>query len=51
MAKYKITWYTQLDSGFIHERTIYCKNKFSAHKLYDKLAKEDKTLSIEMEEL
>ena len=51
MEKYKITWYTQLDSGFIHERTIFCKNKFSANKMYDKLAKEDKTLSIEMEEL
>lgn len=51
MSKYKITWYTQLDNGFIHERTIYCKNKFSANKMYDKLAKQEKTLSIEMEEL
>lgn len=51
MAKYTITWYTQLDSGFIHERTIYCKNKFSAHKMYDKLAQQESTLSIEMEEL
>ena len=51
MKKYQITWYTQLDNGFIHERRIYCKNKFSANKMYDELASQDKTLSIEMEEL
>ena len=51
MVKYKITWYTQLNNGLINERTYFCKDKFSARKLYDKLAKEDKTLSIEMEEL
>jgi hypothetical protein len=51
MVKYKITWYTQLNNGLVNERTFFCKNKSAAHKLYDKLAKEDKTLSIEMEEL
>lgn len=51
MKKYKIIWYTQLSNGFVHERSIYCKNKFSAHKMYDELAKQDNTLSIEMEEL
>lgn len=51
MSKYQITWYTQLDNGYVHERTIYCKNKFSACHMYDELAKQDNTLSIEMEEL
>lgn len=48
---YLITWYTQLDNGYINERQITCKSKHSANILYDKLATQDKTLSIEMEEL
>ena len=51
MVKYKITWYSQLNNGYINERTFYCVNKISANKLYDKLAQKEKTLSIEMEEL
>ena len=48
---YLITWYTQLDSGYIHERQVICKSKHSANIMYDKLAKQENTLSIEMEEL
>ena len=49
--KYLITWYTQLDSGYINERQIIFKSKHSANIMYDKLAKQDKTISIEVEEL
>lgn len=49
--KYLITWYTQLDNGFIDERKIICKSKHSTNIMYDKLAKQEKTLSIEVEEL
>lgn len=49
--KYLITWYTQLENGFIHERQIIFKSKHSANIMYDKLAKQEKTLSIELEEL
>ena len=49
--KYLITWYTQLDNGFIHERQIVCQSKHSTSIMYDELAKKDKTISIEVEEL
>lgn len=49
--KYLITWYTQLDNGFIHERQIVCQSKHSTNIMYDKLAKEYNTISIEVEEL
>lgn len=49
--KYLITYYTQLDSGYIHERQIICQSKHSANIMYDKLAKQDNTISIEVEEL
>lgn len=49
--KYLITWYTQLENGFIHERQISCKSKHSTNIMYDKLAKQDNTISIEVEEL
>ena len=49
--KYLITWYTQLENGFIHERHIICKSKQSTNIMHDKLAKQEKTLSIEVEEL
>lgn len=49
--KYLITWYTQLDNGFIHKRQIMCQSKHSTNIMYDKLAKQDKTISIEVEEL
>lgn len=48
---YLITWYTQLDNGYIHERQVTCKSKHSANIMYDKLAKQENTLSIEVEEL
>lgn len=49
--KYLITWYTQLENGYIHERQIECQSKHSTNIMYDKLAKQDKTISIEVEEL
>lgn len=49
--KYLITWYTQLKNGFIHERQIICKSQHSTNIMYDKLAKQDNTISIEVEEL
>lgn len=48
--KYLITWYTQLENGYIHERQIILKSKHSANIMYDKLAKQEKTISIEVEE-
>ena len=50
-TKYLITWYTQLNNGFIHERRVVCKSKHSANIMYDKLAQQEKTLSIEVEEI
>lgn len=49
--KYLITWYTKLDNGFINERQIVCQSKHTTNIMYDKLAKQEKTLSIEVEEL
>ena len=49
--KYLITWYTQLDNGYIHERQVTCKSKHSANIMYDKLAQQENTLTIEMEEI
>ncbi|MGN0967460.1 MAG: hypothetical protein ACI4OP_07805 [Candidatus Coprovivens sp.] len=49
--KYLITWYTQLDSGYVNERQIICKSKHSTNIMYDRLAKQENTLSIEVEEL
>lgn len=49
--QYLITYYTQLDSGYIHERQIVCKSKYTANIMYDKLAKQYKTISIEVEAL
>ena len=48
---YLITWYTQLNNGYIHQREVYCKSKHSANIMYDKLAKQENTISIEVEEL
>ena len=45
------TWTTKLDDGHIDERQIVCKSKTSAKILYNRLAKLDKTVSIEMEHL
>ena len=49
--KYLITYYTQLDSGYINERQIMCTSQHSANIMYDRLAQEENTLSIEVEEL
>lgn len=49
--KYLITYYTQLDSGYIHERQIICESKHTAKIMYDRLAQQDNTISIEVEEL
>ena len=47
--KILITWKTKLDDGYIDERQIVCKSKTSAKILYNRLAKQDKTVSIRME--
>ena len=49
--KILITWKARLDDGYIDERQIVCKSKASAKILYNRLAKQDKTASIEMEYL
>lgn len=49
--KYLITWYTQLNSGYIHERQIICQSQYSTNIMYNKLAKQENTISIEVEEL
>ena len=47
--KFLIMWKTKIDDGYIDERQIVCKSKTSAKILYNRLAKLDKTVSIEME--
>lgn len=49
--KYLITYYTQLDDDYIDKRQMILKNKYNAIKMYDKLASEQKTVNIEIEEL
>ena len=49
--KYKITYYKQLDNGYIEEIQIATKNKYNAKNIYNDLASQDSTVSIEMEEL
>lgn len=49
--KYLITYYTQLDDGYIDKRQMILKNKYNAMKMYDKIASEQKTVNIELEEL
>lgn len=49
--KYLITFYTQIDDEFIDKRQIIIKNKYNAMKMYNKIASEQKTVNIEMEEL
>ena len=46
-----VTWKTKLDNGHIDERQIVCKSKTSAKILCNRLAKQDKTVSIKMEYL
>ena len=47
--KFLIMWKTKIDDAFIDERQIVCKSKTSAKILYNRLAKQDKTVSIKME--
>ena len=49
--KYLITYYTQLDNGFIDERQIIIKNKYNANRVYNKLSSEKRTINIELEEI
>lgn len=49
--KYLITYYTQLDDDYIDKRQMVLKNKYNARKMYDKIASDQNTVNIEMEEL
>ena len=49
--KFLIMWKTKIDDNYIDKRQIVCKSKTSAKILYNRLAKLDKTVSIEMEHL
>lgn len=51
MMKYLITYYTLLDDDYIDKRQMILKNKYNTMKMYDKLASEQKTVNIEIEEL
>lgn len=48
--KILITWKTKLDNDYIHTRQIVCKSKTSAKILYNRLAKQEKTVFIKMEQ-
>ena len=49
--KYLITFYTLLDNDYIDKRQMVVKNKYNAKKIYNDLASQDSTVSIEMEVL
>ena len=49
--KYLITWYTQIDNDYIDVRHMVLKNKYNAKNMYNDLANQDNTVSIEMEEI
>ena len=51
MKKYIITYYTQLDNGYIDERQIIIRNKYNAKRVYNNIASNNSTINIEMEEL
>ena len=51
MKKYIITYYTQLDNGYIDKRQIIIRNKYNAKRVYNNIASENSTINIEMEEL
>lgn len=51
MKKYIITYYTQLDNGYIDERQIIIRNKYNAKRVYNNIASENNTINIEMEEI
>lgn len=47
--KFLITWKTKIDDGFIDERQIECNYERSAHFLYNRLSKQDRTVEIKLE--
>ena len=49
--KYLITWYTQIDNDYIDKRQMVLKNWYNAKNMYNDLALQNSTVSIEMEEL
>ena len=49
--KYLITWYTQIDNEYIDVRQMVLKNKYNAKNMYNDLASQDSTVSIELEEI
>ena len=49
--KYLITWYTQIDNDYIDVRKMVLKNKYNAKNMYNDLASQDSTVSIELEEI
>ena len=49
--KYLITWYTQIDNDYIDKLQMVFKNWYNAKNMYNDLASQDSTVSIEMEEL
>ena len=49
--KYLITYHTQLDNGYIDERQIILKNKYNAKRIYNKIASEQSTINIELEDI
>lgn len=49
--KILITWKTKIDDGYVDKRQIVCNYERSAHFMYDEIAKQDKTVSIELEYL
>lgn len=51
MKKYVITYHTKLDNGYIDERQIIIRNKYNAKRIYNKIASEQRTINIELEEI
>lgn len=49
--KYLITWYIQLDNGYVDEKSIVCKSYYSARIMYNRILEDERVLSIEMEEI
>lgn len=49
--KYKLTWYTELSNGYVDVRQVTLLSKHSANIMYGKIAKQESTLSIELEEI
>ena len=49
--KYLITYHTKLDNGFIDERKIIIRNEYKAKRIYNKIASEQSTINIELEDI